>query len=104
MDSKTGFLKKGILIHQLRVDEINISGCLKRRVSKSQKRFVRLVNLPLLQKPTRRLRTEPDTEKKRYRRKKGRGELETPCVSADVDKYEIRTCPKQNTEGCPDLP
>jgi hypothetical protein len=63
---KSILFQKEILIDKLGMDEIEISSSLKWTIAKSKQRLIRLSNLMLLQKPSRRFGTKPDAEDKGY--------------------------------------
>lgn len=85
--------------HDLGVDVVEITSSLDGCVSKPGQRFICVCISAFLDIPSRGLRAEIDTYDERYRRNKGRTELQTERDISRVVNCEIRAETKEDTKG-----
>ena len=88
----------------LRVDVVDIASGLKRRVSQTKQRAVRLVVPVLLDVPARGFRAHENSDHEGNGRDEGRAKLQTPGDCARVDDGQIGAETEEDTEGGPHLP
>jgi hypothetical protein len=101
---ETGLTNHLFLPPQLGMDHIKIPGCLQRSVPQSEEGSICLLVILLRHQPAWRLWAEPDSQKERYSRDKGRAQLQPPSDITSIGHYQIRARAEEDTEGCPKLP